>query len=93
MLYQAVVELARAEFNFTEVSPVPEQIGMLKFKDDTHRNLSFVTYIFPVMHSKYEAVAYIAEHIDEIRSAVAAIRERKLLELIQQPSIARAGRT
>ena len=91
VLYQAVVDLARAEFNFNEVSPLPEQIGMLNFKDDTHRNLSFVTYIFPVMHSKYEAVAYIAEHIDEIRSAVAAIRERKLLELIQQPSIARAG--
>jgi hypothetical protein len=32
-----------------------------------------------------------AERIDEIMSTVASIREHKLLELIQQPSIARAG--
>ncbi len=90
-LYRTIVDLARAEFNFTEVSPVPEQIGMLNYKDDNHRNHSFVHYIFPVIHEQCQRIAYVAERIDEIRSAVANIRERKLLDLIQQPSIVRAG--
>jgi len=90
-LYRTIVDLARAEFNFTEVSPVPEQIGMLNFKDDNYRNHSFVHYIFPVIHEQCERIAHIAERIDEIRSAVANIKERKLLELMQQPTIVRAG--
>jgi hypothetical protein len=90
-LYRTLVDLARAEFNFTEVSPLPEQIGMLNFKDDTHRNHSFVHYIFPIIYEQSKKIAFIAELIDEIRSAVATIRERALLELIQQPSIVRAG--
>jgi len=90
-LYQAVVNLARSQFGFTELHPLPEQIGMLKFKDDTHRNHSFVHYIFPVIHTQCERIAHIAERVDEIRSAVANIKERKLLELMQQPAIVRAG--
>jgi hypothetical protein len=64
---------------------------MLNFKDDTHRNHSFVHYIFPIIYEQTKRIAFIAERIDEIRSAVANIRERKLLDLIQQPSIVRAG--
>jgi hypothetical protein len=90
-LYRTIVDLARAEFNFTEVSPVPEQIGMLNFKDDNHRNHSFVHYIFPVIYEQCQRTAHIAKRIDEIRSAVANIKERKLLELMQQPTIVRAG--
>jgi hypothetical protein len=90
-LYRIVVDLARAEFNFTEVSPLPEQIGMLNFKDDTHRNHSFVHYIFPVIYEQCERIGYIAERIDSIRSAVASAKERKLLELMQQPHVARAS--
>ena len=44
--------------------------------DWRNRNQSFVHYIFPIIHSKCEQMAFIAEDIDEIRSVVARIKKR-----------------
>lgn len=85
-----VVDLARDQFNFAEPNPSAEQIGRLNFRDDGHVHQNFVHHIFPYIQEQCERFAYVGERIDEIRAAAKRIKERRLLEMMQQPTIARA---
>lgn len=89
-LFQVIVDQARDQFKFTEPNPSAEQIMLLNFKDERHLNHNFVHYIFPIIRQQCERIAYIVERIDELRAAAKRIKERRLLEMMQQPTIARA---
>lgn len=90
-LYETIVDLGRERFQFTEPKPTPEQIALLNFKDDAHRHHSFVHHIFPILREQCELAYEVGNKINEIRAAIANIKERWLLNMMQQPTMMRAS--
>ena len=68
----------------------PESLISLKYITPEGSSIAFVHHVFDVLQKNCEDLVYIHQHLDQIRSAVTNIKEKRLLEALKDQGIMRA---
>jgi hypothetical protein len=90
-LYEELVRMA-SEYTKTDkiVDVAPESLIRLKYTTPEGGSIAFVHRAFSVLQKHCEDLVYIHLHMDEIKSAVTNIKEKRLLEALKDQGIMRA---
>jgi hypothetical protein len=90
-LYEELVRMA-SEYTKTDkiIDVAPESLIRLKFMTPEGGSIAFVHHAFGVLQKNCEDLVYIHQHLDDIRSAVTNIKEKRLLEALKDQGIMRA---
>jgi hypothetical protein len=90
-LYEELVRMA-SEYTKTDkiIDVAPESLISLKYTTPEGGSIAFVHHAFFVLQKNCEDLVYIHQHLDDIRSAVTNIKEKKLLEALKDQGIMRA---
>jgi hypothetical protein len=89
-LYESLSLMAKS-YTKTDWDEVPpESLISLKVTTPEGGSIAFVHHAFGVLQKHCEDLVFIHLHLDEIRSAVTNIKERRLLEAIKDQGIMRA---
>jgi hypothetical protein len=90
-LYEELVRMA-SEYTKTDkiIDVAPESLIRLKYTTPEGGSIAFVHHAFGVLQKNCEDLVYIHQHLDDIRSAVTNIKEKRLLEALKDQGIMRA---
>jgi len=90
-LYEELVRMA-SEYTKTDkiVDVAPESLIRLKYTTPEGGSIAFVHHAFGVLQKNCEDLVYIHQRLDDIRSAVTNIKEKRLLEALKDQGIMRA---
>jgi hypothetical protein len=90
-LYEELVRMA-SEYTKTDkiIDVAPESLIRLKYTTPEGESMAFVHYAFAILQKNCEDLVYIHQHLDDIRSAVTNIKEKRLLEVLKDHGIMRA---
>ena len=72
------------------IDVAPESLIRLKYTTPEGESMAFVHYAFAILQKNCEDLVYIHQHLDDIRSAVTNIKEKRLLEVLKDHGIMRA---
>jgi hypothetical protein len=89
-LYESLTLMAKSYAKTDREEVSPESLIGLKYMTPEGGSTAFVHHAFVVLQELSEDLVYIHLHLDEIRSAVTNIRERRLLEALKDQGIMRA---
>jgi hypothetical protein len=89
-LYESLVLMAKSYAKTDREEVPPESLISLKVTTPEGGSIAFVHHAFAVLQEHCEDLVFIHRHLDEIRSAVTNIRERRLLEALKDQGIMRA---
>ena len=89
-LYESLALMAKSYAKTDRKEVSPESLISLKYIMPEGGSTAFVHHAFAVLQGLSEDLVYIHLHLDEIRSAVTNIRERRLLEALKDQGIMRA---
>jgi hypothetical protein len=89
-LYESLALMAKSYAKTDREEVSPESLISLKYITPEGGSMAFVHHTFLVLQRLSEDIVYIHLHLDEIRSAVTNIRERRLLEALKDQGIMRA---
>lgn len=89
-LYESLVLMAKSYAKTDREEVSPESLISLKYITPEGGSTAFVHHAFFVLQGLSEDLVFIHLHMDEIRSAVTNIRERRLLEALKDQGIMRA---
>jgi hypothetical protein len=89
-LYESLVLMAKSYAKTDREEVSPESLISLKYITPEGGSMAFVHHAFSFLQGLSEDLVYIHLHLDEIRSAVTNIRERRLLEALKDQGIMRA---
>ena len=89
-LYQELVHMASQYAKVDKTDVAPESLIGLKYITEDGGSMAFVHYAYGVLQKRCEDLVYIHQHLDRVRSAVTNVRERRLLEALQDQGIMRA---
>ena len=89
-LYEELVRLASQYTKTDKVVDVePQSLIGLKYMTPEGGSIAFVHHAFAVLQKHCEDLVYIHQHLDQIRSAVTNIKEKRLLEALKDQGIMR----
>jgi hypothetical protein len=87
----ALIKACALEHFKTDIrDPIPENMTGLFIYHDTHKT-PFINYAMDRALERARQVIYVSEHLPEIQAAIKAIRETRLLNLMQQQGVMRAN--
>lgn len=89
-LYDELVRMASHCAKTDRADVAPESLIGLKYTTPEGGSIAFVHYAFGVLQKHCEDLVYIHQHLDNIRSAVTKIKEKRLLEALKDQGIMRA---
>ncbi len=89
-LYQNLAHMAKSYAKTDREEVSPESLIGLKYTTPEGKSMAFVHHAFEVLQGLSEDLVFIHLHLDEIRSAVTNIREKRLLEALKDQGIMRA---
>jgi hypothetical protein len=89
-LYEELVHMASQYAKVDKTDVAPESLISLKYITEDGGSMAFVHYAYGVLQKHCEDLVYIHQNLDSIRSAVTNVRERRLLEALQDQGIMRA---
>ena len=90
-LYEELVRMASLYTKTDKIVDVePESLISLKYMMPEGGLIAFVHHAFGVLQKNCEDLVYIHQHLDDIRSAVTNIKEKRLLEALKDQGIMRA---
>jgi hypothetical protein len=89
-LYKKLAIMAKSYAKTDREDVPPESLIGLKYIMPEGGSMAFVHHAFVVLQGLSEDLVFIHLHMDEIRSAVTNIRERRLLEAVKDQGIMRA---
>jgi hypothetical protein len=89
-LYEELVRMASEYAKTDKVDVKPESLIGLKYMTPEGGSIAFVHHAFGVLQKHCEDFVYIHQHLDQIRSAVTNIKEKRLLEALKDQGIMRA---
>lgn len=87
----ALIKASALEHFKTDIrDPIPENMTGLFIYQDTHKT-PFINYAMDLALERARQVIFVSEHLSEIKEAIKAIRETRLLNLMQQQGVMRAN--
>lgn len=89
-LYQELAHMASQYVKVDKTDVAPESLIGLKYIMDNDGSMAFAHYAYGALQKHCEDLVYIHQHLDRVRSAVTNVRERRLLEALQDQGIMRA---
>jgi len=89
-LYESLALMAKSFAKTDREEVPPESLISLKVTAPEGGSIAFVHHAFAVLQGHCEDLIFIHLHLDEIRSAVTHVRERRLLEALKDQGIMRA---
>lgn len=89
-LYEALVHMASKYAKVDKTDVAPESLISLKYITENGGSMAFVHYAYGALQKHCEDLVYIHQNLDSIQSAVTNVRERRLLEALQDQGIMRA---
>jgi hypothetical protein len=89
-LFESLALMAKSYAKTDREEVSPESLISLKYIMPEGGSMAFVHHAFVVLQGLSEDLVYIHLHLDEIRSAVTNIKERRLLEALKDQGIMRA---
>ena len=89
-LYQSLALMAKSYTKTDREEVSPESLISLKYITPEGGSTAFVHHAFGVLQKNCEDLVYIHQHLDDIRSAVTNIKEKRLLEALKDQGIMRA---
>lgn len=89
-LFKKLALMAKSYAKTDREDVPPESLIGLKYTTPEGGSMAFVHHAFVVLQGLSEDLVFIHLHMDEIRSAVTNIRERRLLEALKDQGIMRA---
>ena len=90
-LYALIVDLALEEFNYIdEPNPTPEQLMRLTKVHWDGETEPFVHFAMKAIKKHVEQIQWAYRHLAEIKEAIRAVREKRLLGMLQEVGLMRA---
>ncbi len=90
-LYLLIKDMALSEFPYIDkLNPLPEQLIRLNKVFDDGDSVLYVDYAMLQIRSRAEQVNTVYAQLTEIQAAIQRVKQNRLLELMQTPSIIRA---
>jgi hypothetical protein len=89
-LYEELVHMASQYAKVDKTDVAPESLISLKYITENGGSMAFVHYAYGALQKHCEDLVYIHQNLDSIQSAVTNVRERRLLEALQDQGIMRA---
>jgi hypothetical protein len=89
-LYESLALMAKSYAKTDREEVSPESLISLKYIMPEGGSMAFVHHAFAVLQGLSEDLVYIHLHLDEIRSVVTNIREKRLLDALKDQGIMRA---
>lgn len=90
-LFEFIKTLALEHFEADIRDPKPENMTNLFIYDEGNKKIPFQDYALELALKRARQVIYVSEHLDEIKSAVTAIKEKRLLDQMQVAGLTRAN--
>jgi hypothetical protein len=85
-LFEFIQDLALEHFETDIRDPKPENMTGLFIYDEDNKRIPFLDYALEFALKRARQVIYVSEHLDAIKSAVNAVKEKRLLDQMQVPA-------
>ena len=89
-LYKDIVTFSRGYYTIKVTEPPPEIYLPLEITSETHGKEPFIQFVLREMKRRIEQIHYVGQRLTKIKAAVTNIKEKRLLELIQNQGVMRA---
>jgi len=89
-LYKDIVAFARGYYTFKLADPAPESFTALEHTSDSHGKELFIQFALRELWRRIDQIQHVGRHLTKIQAAVTNIKEKRLLDLIQNQGVMRA---
>ena len=90
-LFELIKQLVLEHFETDIRDPKPENMTGLFIYDEDNKRIPFLDYALDFALKRARQVVYVSENLDAIKSAVNAIKEKRLLDQMQVVGLTRAN--